>query len=85
MAVYGSLLLEAAGIVHIVMISEQLQQMEVFLFIVGCGARGWELRFHCLKPPTWIFSKIGRHDVYGYVCLGDGGDHHRASWRGGGC
>ena len=42
MAVYGSPLLEASAIVYIVMISEQLlmiflQQMEVFLSIVGVG------------------------------------------------
>ncbi len=66
---------------HVVMISEQLlmisagflQQMEVFLSIVGCGASGRELRFRCLKPLTWIFGKKCWHDAYGYVCFGGGG------------
>jgi hypothetical protein len=57
-----------------------LQQMEVFLSIVGCGAGGRELRFRRLEPLTWIFGKKGRHEAYGYVCFGDGGD---PSWRGG--
>jgi hypothetical protein len=50
-----------------------LQQMEVFLSIVGCGAGGCELGFRRLKPLTWIFGKKGGHDAYGYVCFGDGG------------
>ena len=49
-----------------------LQQMEVFLSIVGCGAGGCKLRFRWLKPLVWIFGKKGRHDTYGYVCSATG-------------
>jgi hypothetical protein len=55
--------------------------MEVFLSIVGCGAGGRELGFCRLEPLTWIFGKKGRHEAYGYVCFGGGGD---PSWRCGG-
>ena len=94
MAVYGSPALEDAAIVHVAMISEQLfmisagnflQQMEVFLSIVGCGAGGCELRFRRLKPLTWIFGKECWHDAYGYMCFGGGGIHFRGGGGGGGC
>ncbi len=82
MAVYGSPLLDAAAIVQVVMISEQLlmisagsfcNKWKYFLSIVGCGAGGHELRFRRLKPLTWVFGKKGGHDAYGYVCLATGG------------
>jgi hypothetical protein len=50
-----------------------LQQMEIFLSIVGCGAGGRELRFRRLEPLMWVFGKKGGIDAYGYVCFGDGG------------
>ncbi len=50
-----------------------LQQMEVFLSIVGCGVGGRELRFRRLKPLTWVFGKKCWHDAYGYMCFGGGG------------
>jgi hypothetical protein len=50
-----------------------LQQMEVFLSIVGGGAGGGKLCLRRLEPLAWIFGKKGRHDTYGYVCFGDGG------------
>jgi hypothetical protein len=52
-----------------------LQQMEIFLSIVGCGAGGHELRFRRLKPLAWVLGKKCRHDAYGYVCF-DGGVIH---------
>jgi hypothetical protein len=74
MAEYGFPLLKAAAIVHAHDFCWQfLQQMEVFLSIVGCGAGGRELRFRRLKPLTWIFGKKFWHDAYGYVCFGGGG------------
>ncbi len=81
MAEYGSPLLEAAAIVHVVMISEQLlmisagsfcNKWKYFCPFVGCGAGGPELRFCCLKPLTWIFGKKCWHDAYGYMCFGGG-------------
>ena len=56
-----------------------LQQMEVFLSIVGCGAGGCgcELCFRRLKLLTWIFGKECWHDAYGYMCFGGGGLHFR--------
>jgi hypothetical protein len=86
MAVYGSPLLEDAAIVAIVhdFCWQFLQQMEVFLSIVGCGAVGRELRLRRLEPLTWVFGEKFWHDAYGYVCFGGGGFHCRGDGRGGG-
>ena len=63
-----------------------LQQMEVFLSIVGCGAGGRELRLRRLKPLAWVLGKKCWHDAYGYMCFGDGGVGRRhGGGRGGGC
>jgi len=61
-----------------------LQQMEVFLSIVGCGAGGRELRLRCLEPLTWVLGKKCWHNAYGYMCFGGGGFHRRGDGRGGG-
>jgi hypothetical protein len=92
MAVYGSPLLEdwdcaccddIRTIVHD-FCWQFLQQMEVFLSIVGCGAGGRELRLCRLEPLTWVLCEKCWHDAYGYVCFGGGGFHCRGDGRDGG-
>ena len=63
-----------------------LQQMEVFLSIVGCGAGGRELRLRRLKPLAWVLGEKCWHDAYGYMCFGDGGiGRGHGGGRGGEC